>query len=173
MIPLIYQGAGHWRAEGYHARRCDKAFGLGEEVMFELIEDRSPNSHRHYFARIRELWKTLPEWLATDFPDPNSLRKRALIDAGYFTQMKLACKSEQEAIERMTFLQDIEEYLLCSIEPIYGGDWVLTVRRAISQSMRLMKKKRFEQSKNDVLDTIERLIRREPPELPFGQNKEA
>lgn len=164
-FPLVYRGEGQFEAASpYHRKRCE-AFGIGELIEVEVVEDRSPQSHRHYFARIAELWQNLPEWLANDFTSPEHLRKYALIKSGHCSMRKFPCRSTKEAVEVADFLTDLDPYVICEIvRAERGPSAVLTVWRADSQSMQKMKKHRFQQSKDDVLQVIERLVASRPME---------
>ena len=153
-IPLIYTGAGEFMASSpYHRKRCEQAYGLGEVVTVEVIGDRSEASHRHYFAVIADLWETLPETLAGDFPSSEHLRKYALIKAGYCKQRRLVLPTHEEALEAAAMVNELDTYALCEV-----SGCVLTVWVALSQRRKAMKGKMFEESKAAVLDTIRKMI---------------
>lgn len=154
MTPLRYTGNGDFSAaNAYHARALDKALVIGEVLTWERMEARSTESHNHYFAAIHEAWINLPETVAGEFPNPESLRKYALIKAGYCTVKKVACLTASAANELTTYLLSIDSFLLCEV---YGN--VATVYRAQSQSMKAMGKKEFQKSKQAVLDILSSMI---------------
>lgn len=154
MIPLIYTGAGEFMASSpYHRKRCEQAYGLGEIITVEPIDDRSMASHRHYFAELTDLWETLPEGLAGDFPSSEHLRKFGLIKSGYCRQRKLVLPTHEEAQEAAAMVSELDTYALCEV---VGR--TLTVWVAKSQSMKAMKKDEFEKSKADVLLVIRKML---------------
>lgn len=155
MIPLIYMGNGEFRASSpYHVRRCEQAYGQGELITVEVQDDRSMASHRHYFAQIADLWETLPETLAGDFPSSEHLRKFALIKAGYCKQTKLVLPTHEEALEAAAMVSELDSYALCEVT-----GRVLTVWVAKSQSRKAMKTAAlFEKSKADVLEVIRKML---------------
>src|SRR5262245_54780780 len=155
MIPAIYFGGGTFKVQSpYHRARCDKLYGEGQEIMLDEVgEDRNMTAHRHYFARLKDLWQTLPEWLADDFASPNHFRKWLLCKTGHCDKRQLTFKSNEEAIEWAAFMQQLDTYLIIEVT-----GRVLTVWKAHSQSIPAMKNKLFMQSKQDVLTAAERLI---------------
>lgn len=128
-------------------RECDREYVIGQVYLMEAQEERSAQSHRHFFAVVREAWQNLPEELSNDFPNPKALRKHALIRTGFCDAQSVVCNSKAEA-------QKVREFLEA------GGDYVTlngtTVTRltAQSQSMKAMGKERFQDSKDKVLDFI-------------------
>lgn len=154
MIPMIYEGGGRFLASSsYHAKRCDQLFGEGQEILFTETEERSLKSHRHYFARLKELWKALPESMELDFPTVEDLRKWALIRAGYCTTRKIVCQDNKMAIETAAFIESLGTYVLVEVVMRVVTIWVPQ-----SQSYRAMTKDTFQRSKDDVLEVVERLV---------------
>lgn len=137
--------------EGRTALYCSDEFGEGEVVTFERHEERSVNSHNHYFACIAEAWNNLPE-ADERFPNPEALRKWALIRAGYCTEATVACDSPEQARTIAAFMGYSEGVIIVVRDNI--------VKRYIakSQSMKAMNKEEFQRSKSDVLDTLAELI---------------
>lgn len=153
MLPLIYLGEGQFQAPRGFAKRADRELVIGETLQWEIIKDRSMNSHRHYFALIAEAWANLPEQLAEDFPSPEKLRKWALIKAGYCTMTRIACRDNAAAVAACALLSGIDSFSICDI----SGS-VVTVYRATSQSVRAMGAKEFQISKEKVLMQISQII---------------
>lgn len=154
MIPLRYMGDGEFRTTSRsHAARCDKDLVIGEVLRWEPISDRSPESHKHYFAVINAAWGTLPEALADEYPSPESLRKRALIKCGYCDMKKIVCRHNADALAVAALVTDMDEFALVNV-----SENVVTVWRAHSQAMRAMGKKQFQESKDKVLHWISNLI---------------
>lgn len=138
--------------EGRAALYCNDEFGEGEVVTFERHEERSVNSHNHYFACVAEAWNNLPE---TDerFPNPDALRKWALIKAGYCTEASVVCDSPKQATTIAAFM-GFSEGVVVTVR-----DNVVKRYVAKSQSTKAMNKQEFQQSKSDVLDVLAELIR--------------
>lgn len=150
-FPLTYMGDGRFECHGYHARRLP--YGQGEIITVEEVQERSLKSHAHYFASITEAWRTLPETIADDFPNAESLRKWALIRAGYCTETKMAFRTNADAVTAAALFGKTDGYAICQVT-----DRLLTVWQAESQSMKAMRKVRFNQSKEAVLRVISELI---------------
>lgn len=137
--------------EGRTAMFCDQEFGEGEVVTFERHEERSVNSHNHYFACINEAWNNLPE-ADERFPNPEALRKWALIRSGYCTEASVVCDSPEQAHTVAAFMGYSEGVI------IVVRDNIVKRYVAKSQSLKAMNKEEFQRSKSDVLDTIAELI---------------
>jgi hypothetical protein len=137
--------------EGRTALYCNDEFGEGEVVTFERHEERSVNSHNHYFACIAEAWNNLPEADAR-FPNPKALRKWALIKSGWCTEASVVCDSPEQANTIAAFMGFSEGVVVTVRDNI--------VKRYIarSQSLKAMNKEDFQKSKNDVLDVLAELI---------------
>lgn len=134
-------------------KALDAEYVVGEIYRFERHEPRSIKSHNHFFACLANAWDNLPESLADEFPNPESLRKRALIKSGYCTERQFVCASPQEAIKLAVQLQELDEYSIVSV-----NEKVVTHFRAKSQSINAMGKRDFSESKEKVLDYVSELI---------------
>lgn len=132
---------------------CDRQFVIGENYTLEVVEQRSAESHRHYFACLHAAWENLPEVHGNRWITAEDLRKWALVEAGYFEETTFICHSKAEAVRLAGYLQSI------------GGPCVVVVegklvarRVAKSQSMKAMSKKEFQASKDAVLAVVAKLI---------------
>lgn len=152
--PLQYLGDGEFKAASkYHARALDKALVVGEVMTWQQVEERSLQSHRHYFAAVHEAWLNLPETISMEFPNSEGLRKYCLIKAGFCTVKKVACRTNREANELTAYLLGLDNFLVCEV----SGN-VATIYRAESQSMKAMGQKRFQESKQAVLEILSAMI---------------
>ena len=141
-----------------------REYVIGEVYHLAPIEERSQASHSQFFAAVAEGFQNLSEENASRFPTSEHLRKWALCQTGYCKEINYACKNESEASKLALSLRNIDEY---SIIRILGD--VVQRFEPESQSMRSMKKERFEASKRDVLDLIASMARTTASQL----NKEA
>lgn len=140
--------------EPLHAKRADRVYTDGEVYRLGIVEERSTNSHNHYFAALHEAWMNLPERIAADYPTEDHLRKHALIRCGYFEARSIVCSSKAEALRVMAFIKPMDDYAIVTLS---GG---FTVRQftAKSQSMKAMGKEEFQESKESVLAWVSNLI---------------
>lgn len=149
MIPLI----------GF-AKRCDEQFVVGQAYTLVEYEERSTSSHNHEFAWLHDAWQNLPESLAPLYPSPEHLRKRALIDAGYYTETAIDAGSKAAALRVAAAVHALDEFALAIVD----GPIVL-VRRAKSQSRKKMDRKTFQESKTAIMEIIANLIGVSPDSL--------
>lgn len=175
-IPCVWTGRAFEPINARFVSMADDQFGQGEVVNLAAVEDRSSASHRHYFALINEAWQNLPEHLGADYPNPEALRKRALIKAGFCTVADYVCATRAEA-ERWAgnLRREADDYALVIV-----SEAVVRVYRAQSQSMRAMGRERFQASKDAVLHVLSELIgsdvadlRRAANDNPNGQGRAA
>lgn len=157
-FPLTYLGNGKFETTPYHLKRLD--YGQGEIITVEEVQERSQKSHHHLFAIIREAWQNLPEDLADNYPNPETLRKRALIRTGFCTMAEVLCASNADATKAAAAFSAADPYCLCEI-----SDRALRIWRAESQSRKAMGGKRFAESKEKVLHWISNLIGADVTEL--------
>ena len=154
-----------WDGEAFVPRSrftklCDKQFVVGADYPLIVHEERSGQSHKHYFATVADGWRNLPEDLAEDFPTSEHLRKYALIKAGYCDRRSIVCASKAEAQRVAAFIEPMDDFALVTV-----AEATVTVYTAQSQSQRAMGKKVFQASKVAVLDIIAAMIGTTPEAL--------
>ena len=134
-------------------RLADRQYVVHEKYRLIPHEERSANSHRHYFAAVREAFENLPENVAENFASQDHLRKWALIRVGYRDERTIACSSKAEAQRVAAFCKPMDEYAVVVVREATVYQWT-----AQSQSMRAMGKKKFQDSKTKVLDILAEMI---------------
>ena len=139
----------------YWAKQCDKHFVIG--VKYNLVQhhDRTTASHNHEFAWLNDAWQSLPEHLAESYPTAEHLRKRALIEAGYYDEQVIDAGSNAAALRVAAGIRSFpgESFSLV----IVRGPAVV-VRRARSQSRRAMNAQEFHDSKSKIMEIVANLI---------------
>lgn len=135
-------------------------FVIGQYYRMGEVEERSETSHRHEFAFLREAWKNLPENLAPLYPSPEHLRKRALIDAGWYDEQIIDAGNNAVAIRIAAVARGYDEFALISVT-----ENLVIIRTAKSQSRRKMNKQDWQKSKTAVLEIVSAMIGVEPSEL--------
>lgn len=167
--PLTYAWDGEaMRPLERHRARAAKQFEENMVYRLAVHEERSSNSHSHYFASVTEAWKNLPEQIAAEFATADHLRKYALIKTGFYNERKIALGSEAEAQRVAAFVQPMDEYALVIPE----GN-VVTIYTAKSQSYRAMAKDEFQHSKSLVLEYLASLVGVSADELKREAGKAA
>lgn len=150
----------------YGLSAAREAMDPDDVVIVEIDHPRSQSSHRHQFAEINEAWRHLPESLheAPWAASPETLRKHALIATGFADTYSIDCGAKATA-ERVRMA-------LASAEAGKHGYAIAKVRGPLvvvwtpqSQSMRAMGGKRFQESKQAVLNWIAAQIGVEAEEL--------
>lgn len=134
---------------------ADRHLVVGEEYYLAEHNDRSLNSHRHYFASLAEAWRNLPEHFS-GLPFAESaehLRAYALIRTGYCDAHTIVCSSKAEASRMAAFIRPIDGFSIVDVKEATVTRYV-----AKSQSMKAMDKQEFQQSKVAVLDFLDDLI---------------
>lgn len=135
------------------ARLCDAQYVVGETYRLGVVEDRSTATHNHEFAWLKEAWLQLPEDVAHLYPTPEHLRKRALIEAGFYDEQAVDAGSNAAALRVAAAFRAREEFSLV----IVRGPYVM-IRTAKSQSRRAMDRKAFQESKSAIMDVIAEMI---------------
>lgn len=141
----------------------------GEIVSFEVLRDRSMNSHRHQFAEIRDAWEHLPENVR-DAPwaqSPETLRKHALIVTGYCDVETIDAGSKAAAERVSAYVGALARKAHGYALTVVSGPLVRCYTPH-SQSVRAMGGKEFQQSKTRVLDWIAAQIGTTRQELQMG-----
>lgn len=165
--PKMYRWTGETMEPLPHIRpACDREFVVGEVYRMEAVEARSELSHRHEFAWLKEAWLSLPEKLAAEYPSPEHLRKRALIEAGYYNEQIVDAGSNAAAIRVASAFRSRDDFIVV----IVRGPLV-AIREAKSQSRRAMKGPEFQASKTAIMEVVADLLGVAPETL--GKVREA
>jgi hypothetical protein len=159
ILPMQFEWTGSVMAP-LNRRAAERMYQPGEQYRLEHREDRSAATHNHEFAWLHEAWLNLPESIADQYPTPESLRKRALIEAGFYDQEVIDVGNKAGALRVAASLRKIDDFALV----IVRGP--LVVRRvAKSQSRRSMNKAEFQASKTKIMEVIADLIGVPPEHL--------
>ena len=150
----------------YGLSAAREAMEPGDVVIVEIDHPRSQNSHNHQFAEINDAWRHLPErlqympWAA----NPETLRKHALIACGYADTYTTDCgaRATAERIGAVLLRAEIGAHGW-AIAEVRGP--IVTIWTPQSQSKRAMGGKRFQESKQAVLNWIAAQIGVEAEEL--------
>jgi hypothetical protein len=154
-----------WDGEGFvtlgrSRADADSAYVIGEVYRLGVIEERSFKSHAHEFAWLREAWQNLPEDLMDLYPSQEHLRKRALIEAGFYDETIIDAGSNAAALRIASTFRQRDDFCLV----IVRGP-VIVIRDAKSQSRRVMNKQDFQVSKTAMMEVIALMVGVTPGQL--------
>ena len=145
-VYMQWDGDGFVPSSGIARRICNERFTVGEVYPLEEVHARSNATHAHYFAVLNQIWQSLPERFASDFPTMEKMRKTALIKTGFHTTTQHVCKTNAEAIRLAAMIRPYDEYQIVLVDGV-----VVSVYRATSQDHVSMDRKTFQASKEAVL----------------------
>lgn len=152
-IPCQWTDDGVFKPLDRYAGRADMQYAVGEVYRITVEEERSMGAHRSYFAELHRLYDNVPEDQATQFGNQEEFRKFCLIRTGWRTTRDIVCDTEKQAATIAAFVSDLDEY--CIVE-VRGT--VVSVHRAMSQSVQSMKKEPFQKSTEDVLNYARAMV---------------
>ena len=141
-------------------KRANAFYTVGERYIMVPVCHRSDATHKHEFAWLREAWMNLPEDLADQYPTTEHLRKRALIDCGFYDESITDCGTTAAALRVAATFRAIDDFSLV----IVRGPYVIR-RTAKSQSKRAMGAAEFQKSKTAIMDLIAGMVGVKPAEL--------
>lgn len=154
MLPTVARWDGEYLTPlGRSRADCDAELVIGEIYRFERIDQRSEASHKHQFAWLHEAWRNLPEDLIDMYPTPEHLRKRVLIQAGYFDETIIDVGNRSGALRVATAMRSIDDFAYVGVR---GS--VVVRRTAKSQARGKMDKKAFNESKAAILAIVAEMI---------------
>jgi hypothetical protein len=140
-IPLVYEGGGRFTAAStYWCNAADERFLKHEAYVASIKEHRTWSEHARYMASIGEAWSNLPEHYAAAYPTPTHLRKRGLIECGYFDERMMVLPDHKTAMQVASFL-DADDY---SVISVVGP--ALVERKPQSQALKAMGAQQFRES---------------------------
>jgi hypothetical protein len=149
-------------------RLADRHLVVGETYMMVPHEDRSDVTHKHEFAWLRDAWMNLPEDIAVNYPTTEHLRKRALIEAGYYDETIVDAGTKAAALRVASWAKAQDDFAL-----VFVRDQFVIKRTAKSQSRRAMKKAEFQDSKQKIMEIISAMIGVDPKDLAANVGKAA
>lgn len=152
-IPSRWTGEAFTPLTPHWQRIADRHFAIGEVRNLVPEEQRSRNTHNHQFAEIGVAWRNLPEAMALRFPTADSLRKHALIKAGYATVTEHVTASQAEATRLAAVIGALDPYSVVEIRRN-----VVAHYRAQSQSLRAMGAREFQRSKQATLEIVAEMV---------------
>ena len=146
--------------EPLRPRAADRAYVIGEVYTLDIWEPRSTASHNHEFAWLAEAWRNLPEDLADLYPTPEHLRKRALIDAGYYDETIIDVGNKAGALRVAAAWRGANDFAL-----VIARGPAVVIRTAKSQSRGKMDRKTFQESKTAIMEIVAQMIGVAPDDL--------
>lgn len=155
LIACVWDGEAFRPETPFMRRRAAERFGAGEIVMLSAEEERSMRSHRHFFATLADLWRTLPERFALEpwAQSSEHFRKYLLIRSGYSETVTYACQSKAEAARLAAAIRPLDEFSI-----VVARDATVFRFVAKSQSVKAMGREDFAASKDAVLAAAETLV---------------
>ena len=168
-LPFIFTAGGRFEpATPLAAELCARHYAAGAKYLLVEHQERSLLSHNQQFAWIDEAWRQLPEKLADLYPTPEHLRKRALIEAGFYHEEAIDCGTKAAALRVAAYLRKHDDFA----HLILRGPTLL-VRTAKSQSYRAMDREEFQASKSAILEIVAAMIEVAPETLKLEAGKAA
>lgn len=129
---------------------CKRHYVPGEVYAMEAHEARSKASHGHEFAFVAEAWKNLSDAQVERWKNPESLRKWALVKAGYCDTKTYVCVSKAAATQLAAAVEDNSPDGVL----IVVRDNVVTKYTPHSQSYKAMGRQQFQDSKQSIMDIL-------------------
>jgi hypothetical protein len=147
-----------WDGEALHPIKrfhniCNAELVVGQRYAVEIINGRSAKSHAAFFAEINDIWLSLPDDLAAQYPTDTILRQHALIVCGFATSRQYIASTKAEAIRVAALMRSDSEYSIVTVKGV-----IVTQLKAQSQNYRSMDGKTFQDSKSKTLDYCRALV---------------
>jgi len=108
----------------------------GSVIRLIELQERSRQSHNHYFSTLSKAWNNLPEHLVECFPSVEYLRKFALIKCGFYNSRSIIASSVKQVRDLANFMKQVDEFSICIVRKC-----LVTIYTAQSQSLKAMGKK--------------------------------
>ena len=139
-----------WDGEAFrplarYARQCDAKFVVGVRYVVEAELPRNMQAHKAYFSGLKEIWDSLPDGVAEQFPSSDHMRKHALCRTGYCGETKSVFTSHRDALLAAAFAIANKQFAIVDVEKNVVLCWVPE-----SQSVAAMGAERFKASCAEV-----------------------
>lgn len=150
--PTIFRYEGEGVMQALRPNAADRIFVIGQKYTLEEVYERSAATHAHQFAWLAEAWAQLPESIADQYPNPEFLRKAALIDAGYYKETILDAGTNAAALRVASQMRSDDEFARIVVRG------ALVVRRiAKSQKRGEMTARDFQDAKSKIMEIVSAL----------------
>lgn len=126
-----------------------------------VLEPHQPANHKYralYFASIAQAWANLDADAVARYPDPEALRKWALIKGGWRKDNYTVCDTPERALALAAFLRKLDSHSIVTVEG-------KVVRAYVARSQKLgrpedgrMTDDEWQRSTKDVLDILSNQI---------------
>lgn len=154
-LALTYVGGGTFEAANNKAlREADRYYKIGSVYRIGDVDERSPETHKHFFAQLRDLWGQLPDAHRDVYPTVEHLRKKLLIKCGFHKETMKVFETEADAKKAAAMIEPLDEYAIVAVEGCVVRVWT-----AKSQAEELMGRTEFQQSKNALFAECDELLR--------------
>lgn len=135
---------------------CNGQFTVGGTYRLAPVSQRSMESHRHYFACVREAFENLPEEHQGKWMTPDELRYHALCQTEFCDTTTFKAASFAEALRFAAQLITIPGFREVTIPK--GNRRLVIHKTPWSQAVDAMPGKIFQASKQAVLDILSDMI---------------
>lgn len=153
MLRMRWAGDGFVPVNEYVGKKADQQFTVGEVFLITAEHEQSALSRAHQFAWLHSAWLSLPDEISARFLDEDMLRAHALIAGGFADCTTIDCATNAEARRWMKIQTAENPYCIVKVE----GTSLMRFT-AQSQSARSMGAKRFQASKQSVMDYVSKLL---------------
>ncbi len=153
-----------WDGEAFQplprfTRLANEEYVVGEIYHMVAEKERSPKSHRQFFAIIKDVFDSLPDH-ESRWPTVEHLRKWALIKAGYCDMQTFPCASKAEARRWAAILGSVDTYAI-----VIPKATIVTKYTARSIAWANMGHRDFQACKDAVFRVLSEVIEVEPAAL--------
>ena len=149
-----------WNGEGFvlppiSRMKCNEWFTPGQLIELDATQPRNKKNHRRFMARVKEIWRTLPEHLAAApfAQSADHLRYHALIVAGVCDTTTHIAASRAEAERVAETFHRIPGYAVVQIV-----DKTVMRHTALSQAFAAMNGEQFRKSAKAAEEWMEGLL---------------
>lgn len=131
-----------------------RQFSEGERYVLEPFNPVSHKERGHYFAAIREAWGNLSPEAVARYPNPEALRKWALIKAGWRKENYTVCDTEERALVLAAFLRRLDSLAVVTVDKCVVRIYVARSQKIGRPEDDRMTLEEWKRSKQDVLDIL-------------------
>lgn len=126
-----------------------------DQKVYWLVEaklvDPSDASKRQMFAVLNKAWPSLPENMRDAYPTMDALRKRALIQAGFYDEVAIEVGDAATAGRLVTSLKRQNDFSHVRIQDGH-------VFQRTAKSIKDMEKEEFERAKQAVFEIVAEML---------------
>lgn len=141
-----------------YVERAARQFIEGAVYLLETVEERSKETHNHYFGLVKDCYDNLPEQYADRFTSPDHLRSWLLIKRGFRNESQIAAGNPTLVAEIAALVPKLNKLAVAIVDGNVVTVYTARTQKLLRNDPDGMDKGDFHASKEAVLEECAEIL---------------